>query len=175
MPSKAVALRLPDHIYTAIDAECLTTGLTKSELILSYIVAGLKVPAVIHTPLEVRVMELVTQMVEVIDRIDAIDSKRSSESSRDSVEAGISTPNSSAVTVDPDIQQAIMAVLRPHPDSGYYFRSEYLEQTKILHSYRTQAIQMGFSSEATKIDGKQIRVWLNREYCLQTANTPQTP
>ncbi len=96
--------------------------------------------------------------------------KRSPVSSRDSGEGCTSTSG----TVDPDIQQAIIAALRPYADGGYYFRSEYLGQTKILHTYRQQAIQMGFSSQATKIAGERVRVWLNREYCLQAANTQQT-
>jgi hypothetical protein len=192
MPSKAVALRLPDHIYTAIDAECLKTGLTKSELILGFIGKCLNMETVIYTPLEVRMQILEDRVMSLeIDRhkvasetsepsVDkdiwiaakeptAISAepeqpepKRSPVSSRDSGEAGTSTA---------DIQQNIIAVLKPYPAGGCYFRSEQLGQTKILGTYRTQAMEMGFSSEVVSIDGEKIRVWLNRSYCLDSTAT----
>jgi hypothetical protein len=88
--------------------------------------------------------------------------KRSPVSSRDSGRGATSTA---------DIQQNIIAVLKPYPAGGCYFRSEQLGQTKILGTYRTQAMEMGFSSEAVSIDGEKIRVWLNRSYCLDSTAT----
>lgn len=148
-------------------------------------------PTATHNPLVERVLELETQMLEVGNRLDAIDrdkthpiaspedtgsesvavdSKRYAESSFILDKGGTST-SLELVAIDPAICEAIIAALRPHPESGYYFRSEYLGQTKIKHSYRHQAMKMGFSSESTRIDGKPLRVWLNRDYRLQSADT----
>lgn len=100
---------------------------------------------------------------EKLSAPEQIGAKRSPVSSRDSCEAGTSTSE----TVDPDIQQAIIAVLKPYPSGGYYFRIDDIEQPGLRAVIEQQAKLMGFSSQAIKIDRKPTRVWLNREYCLK--------
>lgn len=72
---------------------------------------------------------------------------------------------------NPDIEQAIIAVLKPYPKGGYYFRSEYLGQTKILKAYRDQATQMGFVPKDLYVEGGRLTGWLNKDYCLTDVNT----
>ena len=143
-------------------------------------------PTATHELLVDRVFALENQMSSVIGRLDsidrdkshpiappsdtglepvAIDSKRSPESSFILDKGGTSEK---PVAIYPNICEAIIAVLKPHPESGYYFRSEYLGQTRINHSYRKQAIKMGFIYKYIDIAGKTTRVWLNRDYCLQS-------
>jgi hypothetical protein len=100
---------------------------------------------------------------EKLSAPEQIGAKRSPESSRNSGEAGTSTSE----TVDPDIQQAIIATLKPYPSGGYYFRLDDLAKPELKATSMAQAKQMGFSSQGVKIEGKSIRVWLNKEYCLQ--------
>lgn len=186
--SKTIAIRVSDGAYSALEAQCQATGKTMTQLVTPIILGAIELPPTPLSPIEERlavledrvlaITELETQMSEVVNRLDGIavaiaspdpstDSKRSCESSFISDKGGTST-SEKLVAINPDICRAIIAVLKPHPESGYYFRSEYLGQTKISHSYRQQAIKMGFKSKPIDIDGKATRVWLNRDYCLQS-------
>ena len=138
-----------------------------------------------HEPLSDRVLELETQMSEVVDRLDAIDrdkthpiapqldtglepvaidSKRSSESIRDLDKGGTSTS---------EFTQYVEPLLRAYSTKGRYFRLDWLEQSELEQpglkpTLQKQAKQLGFKSEPIDIDGKATRVWLNRDYCLQS-------
>lgn len=194
--SKTIAIRVSDDIYSALEAQCLATGKTMTQLVTPIILGMIELPAAPLSPIEQRlaviedrvlaITELETQMLGVVDRLDVLEAadkptiahfdpklaetsegKSKAESSRDLDKGGTIT-SEKLVTTNPDICEAIIAALKHDPESGYYFRSEYLGQKRISHSYRKQAIKMGFSYEHINLDGKATRVWLNRDYCLQS-------
>ena len=182
--SKTIAIRVSDDIYSALEAQCQATGKTMTQLVTPIILGAIELPAAPLSPIEQRLAELETQMSEVANRLDAIDRdktppldtglepvaidrKISCESSRDPSEAGISTS---------EFTQYVEPLLRAYSSGGYYFRLDWLEQSELEQpglklTLQKQAKQLGFSSDSARIDGKKIRVWLNRAYRLQSADT----
>jgi hypothetical protein len=105
-----------------------------------------------------------TEVLAVPEQIGDILSPVSSRVSGE--ECNGTSENLDLTSSDPDIEQAIIAVLKPYPKGGYYFRSEYLGQTKILKAYRDQATQMGFVPKDLYVEGGRLTGWLNKDYCL---------
>lgn len=71
MPSRTLALRLPDDVYTALDNHCLITGLSKSELVLSFIIQGLKLPATQDVPNDIQArFEAIEHRLNTLEVID---------------------------------------------------------------------------------------------------------
>ena len=87
---------------------------------------------------------------------EAIDNTISSESIRDISKSGISTP---------EFIQYVEPLLKPYSTGGYYFRFKWLGRPKLEKTIQKQAKQLGFKSEPIDVEGKAIRVWLNRKYC----------
>lgn len=244
--SKTIAIRVSDDVHSALAAHCQAKGLTMTELLTPILLGLIKLPPTPISPLELRVMELETQLAQhkkcldgvacelvtlytrldvvedaathlescleskpscdrvsqkitaEIDKITpeyieipedtqdepksvAIDLKASENlaepepiedilspvSSRDSDGEGNGT--SDEPISNPDIEQAIIAVLKPYPTGGYYFRAEYLGQGKRLsRAYSEQAKKMGFVSKDLYPNGDRITGWMNRGYCLPT-------
>ncbi len=179
--SRAIAFRCSDELAQALGDEATKTGQTKTELIVNILHRGLSVPLPTLSPLEVRLLELETQMTEFCARLDAIDlktpdklagqgrigDKSSPVSSRDVDGVGTSTPHSPAL---PELTQYIESALKPHSTGGYYFRLEDIGKPELDRQIQQQAKLMGFSSTPIRLEGKQgksIRVWLNRDYCKQ--------
>lgn len=136
-----------------------------------------------HELLVDRVLALETQMLVVIDRLNyypialpdpskdfglrpmepvAIDSKISPESSFISDKAGISTS---------EFTQYVEPLLRAYSSGGYYFRFDWLEQSELKPTLQELAKLLGFINQPIRVDGKSIRVYLNRHYCLQSMYT----
>ena len=193
--SKTIAIRVSDDIYSALEAQCQATEKTMTQLLTPIILGMIDLPAAPLSPIEQRlaviedrvlaITELETQMSEVVDRLDAIDrdkthpiapqldtglepvaidSKRSSESIRDLDKGGTSTS---------EFTQYVEPLLRAYSTKGRYFRLDWLEQSELEQpglkpTLQKQAKQLGFKSEPIDIDGKATRVWLNRDYCLQS-------
>jgi hypothetical protein len=175
--SKTISLRVSDEIHSALAAQCLATGQTMTELLTPHILGLIDLPPSPPDPLEVRLMALETQMISVVSRLAAVASdtpapKISPESSRDIEEMSISTPSDiSESPSEAELTQLIEGVLRTHvPSGGVYFRIEDIGKPELKMSIRKQAALLGFKSEPIGIDGKQTRVWLNREHCKQTAS-----
>ncbi len=226
--SKTIAIRVSDDAYSALEAQCLATGKTMTQLVTPIILGMIELPPAPLSPIEQRlavledralaIAKLGTQMSDVIDRLDAIDHNKqtietlepsavmdrpiatpialpdptkeqlkpditqqalfdiglnpvepvaidhkiSSESIRDSSEAGISTS---------EFAQYVESLLRAYSKGGYYFRFGDAVEPKLKTTIENQAKQLGFSSQPIKLGGKSVRVWLNREYCLQSVNS----
>jgi hypothetical protein len=88
---------------------------------------------------------------------EQIEDKSSPVSSRDLTSAGTSTP---------EFDRYAVPILKPYTSGGYYFRFEDIGQPDLKGTIQRQAKQLGFKSDPKQIDGKMLRVWLNREYCL---------
>jgi hypothetical protein len=174
--SKTISLRVSDDVHSALASQCLATGQTLTELLTPHILGLIELPPSPPEPLELRLMELETQMMSVVSRLAAVESgseaKISPQSIRDVKGAGISTPSDIPESPsEAELTRLIEGVLIAHTKGGYYFRIEDIGKPELKMSIRKQAALLGFKSEPIGIDGKQTRVWLNREHCKQTADS----
>ena len=193
--TELLAFRAPDDLVQEIKDRATQLGKSRTDVIIEALKIGLGLPVAPLSPIEQRLAviedrvlaidKLETQMSEVVDRLDAIDrdkihpiappldtglepvaidSKRSPESIRDLDKGGTSTS---------EFTQYVEPLLRAYSTKGRYFRLDWLEQSELEQpglklTLQKQAKQLGFKSEPIKIDGLKIRVWLNRDYCLQS-------